>query len=98
MVKASRQSTYEMDHFIYQTGAACMFVKVKWSLSWLFSRMTEISHITIMLEQMQPHARRTEQLFLCVAEIKLPESSGRRSRKSKLQSIGQLIFSEELAV
>ena len=35
----------------------------------------------------QPHARRTEQLFLRVPEIKLPEYSGRRFRKSKLQSI-----------
>ena len=36
MVKASRQCIYEMDSFIYQTGTF-MFVKLKWSLSWLFS-------------------------------------------------------------
>ena len=43
-----------------------------------------------MSQQMQPRsaiAGQTGQLFLHVPEIKLPESSGRRSRKSQLQSI-----------
>ena len=95
MVKASRQSNYEVDYFIYLTETFT-FVKVEWSLSWLFSydRNTthRVWHITILSQQMQLQsaiARWTEQLFL----VSFPPCAWNkttrifRSRKSKLLSI-----------